>query len=132
MRTAIIGSALIGLSSQASSAPIPIRVPVGSFAIDPAKPVTHVEATRVDFSPGQQMPEHMHPVPIICFVAKGTFLVSIGRAPVRSVTVGDTTIEHAGEVVHYFRNTSAREPAQLYCAALAGTDDRQLSVMLGN
>jgi hypothetical protein len=33
--------------------------------------------------------------------------------------------------VHYFRNMSAKEPAQLYCSVLAGADDKQLSVMLG-
>jgi quercetin dioxygenase-like cupin family protein len=117
-------------AAAATAAPIPVRTPIGSFPIEPAKSVTHVETTRVDFLPGQQMPEHMHPVPVVCFVAKGSFLVSIGRAPVRTVTVGDTTLERAGEVVHYFRNASARESAQLYCAILAGPDDRQLSVML--
>jgi quercetin dioxygenase-like cupin family protein len=110
--------------------PIPVRTPIGSFPIEPAKPVTHVETTRVDFLPGQEMPEHMHPVPVVCFVSKGTFLVSIGRAPVRTVTVGGTTLERAGEVVHFFRNASARERGQLFCATLAGPDDKQLSVML--
>jgi quercetin dioxygenase-like cupin family protein len=124
------GMALMLMAAAASAAPIPVRTPIGSFPIEPAKPVTHVETTRVDFLPGQEMPEHMHPVPVVCFVAKGSFLVSIGRAPVRTVTVGDTTLERAGEVVHYFRNASAREPAQLYCAILAGPDDKQLSVML--
>jgi quercetin dioxygenase-like cupin family protein len=117
-------------AAAATAAPIPVRTPIGSFPIEPAKSVTHVETTRVDFLPGQEMPEHMHPVPVVCFVSKGSFLVSIGRAPVRTVTVGDTTLERAGEIVHYFRNASAREPGQLFCAILAGPDDKQLSVML--
>ena len=124
------GMALMLMAAAATAAPIPVRTPIGSFPIEPAKSVTHVETTRVDFLPGQEMPEHMHPVPVVCFVAKGSFLVSIGRAPVRTVTVGGTTLERAGEVVHYFRNASAREPAQLYCAILAGPDDKQLSVLL--
>jgi quercetin dioxygenase-like cupin family protein len=124
------GIALMLMAAAASAAPIPVRTPIGSFPIEPAKPVTHVETTRVDFLPGQEMPEHMHPVPVVCFVSKGTFLVSIGRAPVRTVTVGDTTLERAGEIVHYFRNASSTKPAQLYCATLAGPDDKQLSVML--
>jgi len=114
-----------------AAAPIPVRTPIGSLAVAPGKTVSHVEMTRVDFLPGQVMPEHLHPVPIICVVSKGSFAASIGRLPERRVTVGDTTIEPAGEVVHYFRNLSAREPAQLYCAALAGPEDMQLSVMLG-
>jgi quercetin dioxygenase-like cupin family protein len=126
----ISGMSLMLMAAAATAAPIPIRTSIGSFPIEPAKPVTHVETTRVDFLPGQEMPEHMHPVPVVCFVAKGSFLVGIGRAPVRTVTVGDTTLERAGEVVHYFRNASAREPGQLYCAILAGPDDKQLSVML--
>ena len=117
-------------SAVAATTPIPIRTPIGSFPIAPMKSVTHVETTRVDFLPGQEMPEHLHPVPVICVVSKGSFAASIGREPERRVTVGDTTIEPAGEVVHYFRNLSKRDPAQLYCAILAGPDDKQLSVML--
>ena len=128
MRFLAIGALLI--SAPVHSAPTPTRTPIGSFPIQPTKPVTRVETSRVDFLPGQEMPEHMHPVPVVCFVSKGSFLVSIGTAPVREVSVGDTTIEHPGEVVHYFRNRSATDPAQLYCAILAGPDDKQLSVML--
>jgi quercetin dioxygenase-like cupin family protein len=124
------GMSLMLMAAAAAATPIPVRTPIGSFPIEPAKAVTHVETTRVEFLPGQEMPEHMHPVPVVCFVSKGTFLVSIGRAPVRKVTVGDTTLERAGEVVHFFRNASAREPGQLFCAILAGPDDKQLSVML--
>jgi quercetin dioxygenase-like cupin family protein len=126
----LAGMSLMIIAAAATAAPIPIRTPIGSFRIEPAKPVTHVETTRVDFLPGQQMPEHMHPVPVVCFVSKGSFLVSIGGAPVRKVTVGETTLERAGEIVHYFRNASGIESAQLYCAILAGDNDKQLSVML--
>jgi quercetin dioxygenase-like cupin family protein len=121
---------LMGLPALAAAEPIPIRTPVGSLPIEPAKSITHVEMTRVDFLPGQEMPEHMHPVPVICFVTKGAFLVSIGTSPVLRVGIGDTTLEPAGMVVHYFRNASRNDPAQLNCALLAGPDDRVLSVML--
>lgn len=130
MRLLIYSLALIALPTLAGAAPIPVRTPVGSFPIAPAKPVTHIELTRVDFSPGQAMPEHMHPVPVVCFVTKGSFLVSIGASPVRRASVGETTIERAGTVVHYFRNASSKTTAQLDCAALAGPDDKVLSVML--
>ena len=76
------------------------------------------------------MPEHMHPVPVICFVTKGSFLTSIGAAKVQRVSEGEATLEPAGAVVHYFRNASTTHPAQLVCALLAGKDDTVLSVML--
>jgi quercetin dioxygenase-like cupin family protein len=127
----IAGMIALAMAAGAAAAPLPTRTAVGSFAIDPTKPVSHVEMWRVDFLPGQQMPEHMHPVPVVCFVSKGAFAVSIGSAPVRTVNVGETTVEPANQTVHYFRNTSAKDAAQLYCAVLAGADDKQLSVMLG-
>ena len=116
--------------AAAASQPIPVRTPIGSLAVAPRKIVSHVEMTRVDFLPGQAMPEHLHPVPVVCVVSKGSFEASIGQQPVRRVTLGETTIEPAGEVIHYFRNLSKIDPAELYCAALAGPDDKQLSVML--
>src|SRR5881394_2396763 len=117
-------------TGSVAAAPIPVRTPIGSLAVTPAKSVTHVEMTRVDFLPGQEMPKHMHPVPVVCVVSKGSFLASIGDGPPRQVGVGDTTIEPAGEIVHFFRNLSKSEPGQLYCSTLAGPDDKQLSVML--
>ena len=126
----MLGILALAMTTAATAAPIPVRTPVGSFPIDPTKSVSHVEMWEVDFVPGQAMPEHMHPVPVVCFVSKGTFAVSIGSAPVRTVGVGATTLEPAGAVVHYFRNTSATQPAQLYCAVLAGAQNKQLSVML--
>ena len=126
----LLSTAVLALAANTSAAPIPVRTPIGSLAVAPAKTVTHVEMTRVDFAPGQEMPKHMHPVPVVCVVSKGVFLASIDDQSPRQVGVGDTTIEPAGAVVHFFRNLSKDEPGQLYCLTLAGPDDKQLSVML--
>src|SRR5438270_13576431 len=108
------GIALLSLTVHAAGAAIPIRTPIGSFPIEPSKAVTRVEMTRVDFLPGEQMPEHIHPVPVVCVVANGTFLLSIGAAPVRTITVGDTTIEGAGESGHDCRNWWRRRRSRVY------------------
>ena len=122
--------AALFLLLAADAAGIPARVPVATFSISPGKAVTRVEAMRTEFQPGQTMPEHMHPVPVVCFVAKGSFVVSIGNDPVRTVSTGEATIEPAGTIVHYFRNASATETGALNCMFLAGPDDKQLSIML--
>jgi quercetin dioxygenase-like cupin family protein len=114
----------------APAAPIPTRTPLGTLPIAPGKQVDRVETTRVAFLPGQEMPRHKHNVPVVCFVAKGSFLVSIGDRPVRSVHVGDVTLEPAGAIVNFFRNASTREAAELLCASLAGKEDKILNVML--
>jgi quercetin dioxygenase-like cupin family protein len=117
-------------AASAAVAAIPVRTPLRVVPIAPGKDVDRVETTRVDFLPGQAMPEHKHNVPVICFVTKGAFLFSIGSDPVRSAAPGDVTIEPAGAIVHFFRNASATEPAQLLCASLAGEEDKVLNVML--
>jgi quercetin dioxygenase-like cupin family protein len=113
-----------------AAGPIPVRQPLGTLPIAPAKVVDRVETNRVAFAPGQEMPRHKHNVPVVCFVTKGSFLVSIGDAPVRSVRAGDVTLEPAGAIVNFFRNGSTKAPAELLCAALAGRDDKVLNVML--
>ena len=87
--------------------------------------------TRVDFLPGQEMPEHMHPVPVVCFVSERQIPGEHRpRSRPRRSPSAIRPSSAPAQVVHYFRNLSTREPGQLYCAILAGPDDKQLSVML--
>lgn len=113
-----------------AQAPIPVRTPIAVLPIAPAKAVSRVETTRVDFAPGQAMPRHKHTVPVVCFVTAGEFRVKIGDAPEARAAQGSATLEPAGVVVGYFRNASATAPAQLTCASLAGDADTVLNVML--
>jgi quercetin dioxygenase-like cupin family protein len=122
---------LIALAAAAAPAgAIPTRTPLRTIPVSPAKTVDRVETTRVDFEAGQEMPEHKHSVPVVCFVTRGAFLYSIGGDGEQRANLGDATIEPAGAVVHYFRNASASEPAQLVCASLAGRKDKVLNIML--
>jgi len=129
-RLTFLAAGLLLFSAPVWAEPIPTRTPIATFPIAPAKAVARVETTRVDFQPGQVMPMHMHPVPVVCFVAKGDFLVKIGDAPERPASFGTATYEAPGVVVHYFKNASTTEPAEMLCAALAGADDKIISVML--
>ena len=114
----------------AAQTAIPTRTPLAILPIAPAKTVSRVETTQVDFAPGQAMPRHKHTVPVVCFVARGEFLVKIGDAPERRAPEGSVTYEPPETVVGYFRNASATAPARLSCASLAGDADKALNVML--
>jgi len=127
---AALGSSIALSAAAQAQAPIPTRVPLGVIPFAPGKSVDRIETNRVDFAPGQAMPRHKHTVPVICFVAKGEFLVKIGDAPERRAAQGSTTYEPPEVIVHYFRNASSTDPAQLLCASLAGKDDKVLNVML--
>src|SRR5258708_6614191 len=93
-RSAALLAIVASLSGPCALAePIPARTPIAVFPIAPGKAVARVETTRVDFQPAQAMPMHMHPVPVICFVAKGDFKVKIGDAPERPAPLGSATYE---------------------------------------
>jgi quercetin dioxygenase-like cupin family protein len=117
------------LASAAHAQP-PSRTPLAVIPVLPAKPVSRVETTRVDFAPGQVMPRHKHTVPVICFVTKGDFLTKIGDDDERVAPNGTGTYEPAGVVVSYFKNASKSASAQLQCASLAGFEDKVLNIML--
>lgn len=121
--------ALLALATTAQ-AQAPTRQPLAAIPVSPGKTVDRVETTRVDFAPGQAMPTHKHNVPVICFIAKGAFRTKIGDAPEALAATGTTTYEPPGVTIHYFKNASATEPAQLLCASLAGAADKELNVML--
>jgi quercetin dioxygenase-like cupin family protein len=129
-RLALAAATGLLASAAQAQAPIPTRHPLATIAVAPGKRVDRVETNRVDFLPGQAMPTHKHTVPVICFVTKGDFLVRIGDEAERRAAFGTTTYEPPGVTVHYFRNASPTEPAQLQCASLAGAEDKVLNVML--
>lgn len=123
--------ALLLALTQAAPA-LPVRVPLGDVPLPEAKTVERVLVMRVDFAPGQEMPRHVHPAPVVCLVESGSFSARIGTAPARTIGVGDVTLEPANVVIGGFRNLSATSPASLICTFLAGPDDHELSRMLPN
>ena len=128
---ALLAAAFMTMGTLASAQPaLPTRTPLATMSIAPPKLVSRVETTRVDFLPGQVMPMHKHAVPVICFVSKGEFLVSIGNEPERRAALGAVTYEAPEVVVRYFKNASQTAPAQLQCASLAGDNHQILNVML--
>ena len=129
-RLALTAATALLASAAQAQAPIPTRHPLATIAVAPGKRVDRVETNRVDFLPGQAMPTHKHTVPVVCFIAKGAFRTKIGDAPEALAATGPTTYEPPGVTIHYFKNASATEPAQLLCASLAGTADKELNVML--
>jgi len=131
LRTAL-AAVLVLLTAMAAAADpaVPARTTLASIPLDAEKLVARLDATRVDFAPGQVMPEHRHTVPVVCIVTRGAFVTSIGDSPLANAGPGAVTYEPPGVIVHFFRNASTTEPAQLTCVLAAGKDDVQTSIML--
>lgn len=126
-----VGAALALFATAALAADPPIvRTPLATFAIDPAKPVSSVQMFHAAVAAGQAVPPHYHPAPVVCFVVKGAFDYRIGDAPEAHVGTGGAAFEPAKAPVHYFRNASKTDTAELDCAFLAGPEDKTLTVPL--
>ncbi|MBV9884833.1 MAG: cupin domain-containing protein [Sphingomonadaceae bacterium] len=121
---------MIALLLAQAASDLPVRVPLGEVPLPAPKSVERVIVMRVNFAPGQAMPAHVHPAPVVCLVETGSFDVRIGDAPARTVHVGEVTLEPANVPVGWFRNLSATSPASLVCTFLAGHDDHEISRML--
>jgi quercetin dioxygenase-like cupin family protein len=121
---------LLGLMLSQAAADLPVRVPLGEVPLPQPKSVERVIVMRVNFAPGQVMPRHVHPAPVVCLVETGSFSAQIGDGPARTVQVGEVTLEPADVAVGWFRNLSATSPASLVCTFLAGHDDHEISRML--
>ena len=123
-------SLLLILALAQAAQGVPVRVPLGEVPLPEAKSVERVIVMRVNFAPGQAMPRHVHPAPVVCLVERGSFNARIGEAAARSYHTGDVTLEPANVIVSWFRNESADSAASLICTFLAGHDDHELSRML--
>jgi quercetin dioxygenase-like cupin family protein len=126
----MMGILMLGLALAQAAADLPVRIPLGEVPLPEAKSVERVVVMRVAFAPGQAMPRHVHPAPVVCLVEAGSFSAEIGDSPARTVGTGEVTLEPANVVVRGFRNLSATSPASLICTFLAGHDDHVLSRML--
>jgi quercetin dioxygenase-like cupin family protein len=123
---------LLALALAQAAPALPVRVPLGDVPLPEAKTVERILVMRVNFAPGQEMPRHIHPAPVVCMVENGSFSARIGTAPAQTLRVGEVTLEPANVTIGYFRNLSATSPASLICTFLAGPDDHELSRMLPN
>jgi quercetin dioxygenase-like cupin family protein len=122
-------SAAVTAALGPAGAATPMRTPLATVPVAAAKSVDHVQVIRVDFAPGQVMPRHLHPVPVVCYVEAGAFHVEIAGRPPRDVAVGAVTYEPPDTPVEVFRNT-ASTPGVLICDVLAGAADAEISRLL--
>ena len=65
------------------------------------KGVSRVEIKQIDFAPGQRSGLHLHPCPVVGYVATGTILFQIEGGPVTSLHAGSAFFEPANiKIVH--------------------------------
>lgn len=72
--------------------------------------VTRVEVREITFKPGQRTPRHLHPCPVVGYIADGTALFQCeDEAEPQLLKAGGAFYEPADKVVIHFDNASERE-----------------------
>lgn len=72
--------------------------------------VTAIEAREITFRPSQETGRHLHPCPVVGYIADGTALLQIDGQEPQLLPAGSAVYEPAGTVIQRFKNASPDQP----------------------
>jgi quercetin dioxygenase-like cupin family protein len=89
-----------------------------------------VEIKRIRLSPGQETGFHLHPCPVVGYIASGAIHFQIEGQAARRLNAGDAFYEPKGVRIAHFDNPSASEPATFIAFYLLEAGKSELIEML--
>jgi quercetin dioxygenase-like cupin family protein len=116
-------------ASHPDHAPI-VRKPLLTAQLASAKLCGRIEVKEITFAPDQKTGLHLHPVPVIGYIAKGEFLFQVEGEAGRTLQAGDPFFEPADTRVLHFDNASETAPGTFIAFYLMGAEDSELITML--
>jgi len=75
-----------------------------------ARNITSVDVREITFAPSQQTGKHLHPCPVVGYIARGAAILQIEGQPAQELPEGAAFYEPAGATILRFDNASATEP----------------------
>jgi quercetin dioxygenase-like cupin family protein len=75
-----------------------------------ARNVTKVDIRRITLAPGQKSGRHLHPCPVVGYIASGTAYCQIEGEAAELLPVGSAFYEPAERVIADFGNASELQP----------------------
>jgi quercetin dioxygenase-like cupin family protein len=91
--------------------------------------VTNVDIRKITLGPGQKAGRHLHPCPVVGYIASGTAFCQIEGAPAELLPVGSAFHEPAERVIVDFGNASDTTP-MTFIAFYLLNGDQELITML--
>lgn len=85
-----------------------MRKPLLNAAID-GRRVAAVDVREISFEPGQKTGRHLHPCPVLGYVAEGAAILQIEGQPDQELRAGSAFYEPADTVIARFDNASSSE-----------------------
>jgi quercetin dioxygenase-like cupin family protein len=110
---------------------VPIRrKPLLTAVLGGDRSIQRVEIKQVELPPGQLTGLHLHPCPVVGYVAAGAINFQIEGQPIQHLRSGDAFFEPRDARVAHFDNASASDAATFIAFYLLGTDEDRLIEML--
>jgi quercetin dioxygenase-like cupin family protein len=91
-----------------------------------------VKGARIGFAPGQPTPRHLHPIPVVGVVTKGSFTFQIEGQAAKTIKTGEPFYEPADVRIARFDNASSDEPGEIVAFYLVDRPDRELIKLIDN
>ncbi|MGB6486438.1 MAG: cupin domain-containing protein [Steroidobacteraceae bacterium] len=111
------------------STPI-VRKHLLSAPIAGRRELGRVEIRQIDLQPGQETGLHLHPIPVVGYIARGTIRFQLEGGPLLMLPAGSAFFEPADTGVLHFDNASTEEAATFIAYYLLSEGDEQLIEML--
>ncbi len=94
-----------------------------------ARSVTNIDIRRITLGPGQKAGRHLHPCPVVGYIASGTAFCQIEGEAAELLPVGSAFYEPADRVIADFGNASDVMP-MTFIAFYLLNGDQELITML--
>jgi len=89
------------------------------------KMVKTTEIKEIVFKPLQKTGLHLHPCPVVGYIAEGTATFQVKGGPLQTLKAGDAFYEPAETVIEHFDNASDTLPLKFICFYLRG-DEKEI------
>jgi quercetin dioxygenase-like cupin family protein len=104
-----------------------VRKPLLSAAVN--HPVTRVDVREITFVPGQQTGRHLHPCPVVGYIAEGAAVLQIEGQPAQPLPTGSAFYEPANATIARFDNASASAPMKFIAHYLRNGDEALIEML---
>jgi quercetin dioxygenase-like cupin family protein len=94
-----------------------------------ARSVTNVDIRRITLSPGQKAGRHLHPCPVVGYIASGTAFCQIEGESAELLPVGSAFYEPADRVIADFGNASDTTPMTFIAFYLLDGDQELIHLL---
>jgi quercetin dioxygenase-like cupin family protein len=94
-----------------------------------SRSVSRVDVRRITLAPGQKTGRHLHPCPVVGYIASGTAFCQVEGEPAELLPVGSVFYEPADRVIVDFGNASDLTPLTFIAFYLLDGDQDLITML---